>query len=182
MPASSSAQRGRRSRTWPWAKGGTQLNALMRTRALGSTGISISFSDGSGDAIGGALDRGNVDALHLPHRVEGASCAGGIGIADQPDQLARKDLPRKSEAVFHPAALFSLGHRRERVGEAINLGLGLQGYLERNRLIEAELWSAIQARKRPTHQRELDHQHVASLARRVVTRGAMDGVDTAVGK
>jgi hypothetical protein len=59
---------------------------------LGSTGIRISFADGSGGwggAIGGALKRGDVDALHLHHRVESASCAFGIGIADQLDELAR---------------------------------------------------------------------------------------------
>jgi len=42
------------------------LNALIRTEALGSTGVSTSFADGSGgwgDAIGGALERGDVDAL-----------------------------------------------------------------------------------------------------------------------
>jgi hypothetical protein len=72
----------------PRAKGGTQLNALMRTEALGSTGIRISFADGSG-GWGGALERGDVDALHLHHCVEGASCAGAIGIADQLDELAR---------------------------------------------------------------------------------------------
>src|SRR5436305_5863114 len=182
MPASSSAQRGRRSRTCPWAKGGTQLNALMRTEASGLTGISTSFADGSGDAIGGALERGDVDALHLHHRVEGAPCPGGIGIADQLDELARNDLPRNAEAVFHPAALLCLGHCRERVGEAVDFGLSLRGYLERNRLIEPELWSAVQSGERPTHQRELDHQHVACLARRVVTRSAMDGIDTAVGE
>jgi hypothetical protein len=59
------------------------LNALIRTEALGSTGISTSFADGSGgwgDAIGGALERGDVDALQLHHRVEGASCAGRFGM------------------------------------------------------------------------------------------------------
>src|ERR1700746_499667 len=100
MPASSSAQRGRRSRTWPWAKGGTQLKALMRTGALGSTGMSTSFAGGSGDAIGGALKRGDVDALHWHYRGEGASGAGRIGIADQLDELARDDLPRNAKAVF----------------------------------------------------------------------------------
>src|SRR5580704_18512637 len=136
MPASSSAQRGRRSRTCPWAKGGTQLNALMRTGALGSTGINTSFADGSGDAIGGALERGEVDTLHLPNRAERASRPRGIAIADQPDELARNDLPRNAEAVFDPAALLSLGHRRERAGEAVDFALRLHGYLERDRLIE----------------------------------------------
>src|SRR5712675_2057424 len=92
MPASSSAQRGRRSRTCPWAKGGTQLNALMRTGALASTGINTPFSDGSagwGDAIGGALERGDVDALHLHHRVEDASRASGM--ADQSGELTRNE-------------------------------------------------------------------------------------------
>src|SRR5438132_1396856 len=103
MPASSSAQRGRRLRTCPWAKGGTQLNALMRTAALESTGISTSFADSSRDAIGGALERGDIDALHLHHRAERASRPGGIGIADHLHKLARNDLPRKAEAVFDPA-------------------------------------------------------------------------------
>ena len=124
--------------------------------------------------VGGALDRRDVDALHLHHRVEGPPCPGAIGIADQPDKLAGNDLPRHAEAVFHPAALLSLGKRRECVGEAIGFGLGLHRYLERDRFIKFELWSAIQAGERLTHQCKLDQQHVACLARRVVTRCAMD--------
>src|SRR6476661_5789559 len=50
------------------------------------------------------LERGDVDALHLHHRLEGPSCACPIGIADQPDKLAGYDLPRHAEAVFYPAA------------------------------------------------------------------------------
>ena len=51
---------------------------------------SLGFGDfgGSGDAVGGAPERGDIDALHLRHRVEGALCPGAIGIADQPDKLA----------------------------------------------------------------------------------------------
>src|SRR5690349_6739978 len=102
----------------------------MRTGASGSTGISTSCADGSGDAIGGALERGDVDALHWHYRGEGASCPGWIGSADQLDELARNDLPRNAEAVFHPAALLRLGHCRERVGEAVDFGLSLHRYLE----------------------------------------------------
>jgi hypothetical protein len=42
----------------------------------------VGGSDGWDDAVGGALERGDVDALHLHHRVEGPSCACPIGIAD----------------------------------------------------------------------------------------------------
>src|SRR6516164_7847039 len=132
------------------------------------------------DFVGGALECGDVDALHLHHRVEGPSCPVAIGITDQPDKLARNDLPRHAEAVFHPAALLSLGDRRECVGEAIGLGLGLHRYLERDRFIELELRSTIQAGERLTHQCKLYQQHVACLARRVVTRCAMDRINMAI--
>src|SRR5262249_49702563 len=128
---------------------GFDANALM-----GSIGISTSSahsSGGWGDTIRGALERGDVDAPHLHHRVEDASCAGGIGAADQLDELVRNDLPRNAKAVLYPAALLRLGHCRERAGEAVDFGLSLHGYLERDRLIEMELWSAIQAGEGPTH-------------------------------
>src|SRR5665213_3239957 len=55
-------------------------------------------------------------------------------------------------------------------------------YLERDRFIELELRSAIQAGERLTHQGELDQQHVVRLTRGVVTRCAMDRIDMAVGE
>src|SRR5215467_4621662 len=42
-------------------------------------------------SVGGALECGDVDALHLHHRVEGPPCSGAIGITDQPNKLARND-------------------------------------------------------------------------------------------
>jgi hypothetical protein len=69
---------------------------------------------------------GAIDCLwpsRLPHhRADRASGAGGIGTADQLDELARNDVPRDAEAVFYPAALLRLGHCRERVGEAAGRG------------------------------------------------------------
>ena len=41
-------------------------------------------SVGRGEAICGALQRSDVDALHVHHRLEGASGTGRFGIADQP--------------------------------------------------------------------------------------------------
>src|SRR6185437_12647476 len=115
----------------------------MRTEALGSTGMIGSPSGGSGGLIGGTLERRDVEALHLHHRGEDA--LRPVGIANQPDELARNDLPRNAEAVLHPTALFRLGHCRERVGEAVGLFLGLDGYLERDSLAELEHRSAVQA-------------------------------------
>src|SRR4051794_19188316 len=56
------------------------------------------------------------------------------------------------------------------------------GIWNEDRLVELEQRSAIEAGERPTHQRELDHQHVSRPARRVVTRGTVDGINLAVGE
>src|SRR5207237_874591 len=85
--------------------------AFMPLRSLGRGSLGFGGLGGWGDAVGGALDRGDVDALHLHHRFEGTPCPGAIGIADQPDKLAGNDLPRHAEPVFHAAALLSLGDR-----------------------------------------------------------------------
>src|SRR5215472_9070184 len=84
----------------------TGLDASFRSFGRSSLG----FGDfaGRGDPVGGPLERGDVDALHLHHRVDGPPCPGAIGIANQPDKLAGNDPPRHTEAVFHPAALLSL--------------------------------------------------------------------------
>jgi predicted DNA-binding transcriptional regulator YafY len=52
-----------------------------------------SSSPRSDAAVGGALERGDVDALHLHHRLEGPPRAGAIGTADEPDKLTGNDLP-----------------------------------------------------------------------------------------
>ena len=89
------------------------------------------------------------------------------------------ETPKRSFTQPHCSAS---GTAESASAKAVSLGLGLHGYLERDRLIELEQRSAIQASERLTHQRELDHQHVACLARRVVTRGAMDGINMAIGE
>src|SRR5271156_1662018 len=126
--------------------------------------MSFTRSVQAGLVVGGALNRGDVDALHWHHRLERPLCPSTIGPADRLDKLAGNDLPRHAEAVFHPPALLSFGHRRECIGVTIDLSLRLHWYLERDRFTELELRSAIQAGERLPHQRELDQQHVAGLA------------------
>ena len=92
------------------------------------------------------------------------------------------NLPREAIAILDPAALLGLRHGRQRVAQAVDLGLRLDWNLERHRFVELEERPAVETREALSHQRELDHEHVARLARRIVARRAMDSVDTAVGQ
>ena len=105
----------------------------------------------------------------------------GIGTADQPHKLLGNDLPRHAKAVFHPTALLGLGDGRKHIGEAIDLGLGLYRYLERDGFVELEMQPAIEAGKWPAPQGKLDQQYVSGLAGRVVARRAMNRLDMASG-
>jgi len=130
--------------------------------------------------IGGAFECGDVDALHLHHRVEGPLGASGIGVAEQPCQLARYDLPRQAIAILHPAALFGLWHRRQGVAQAVDLGLCLDRNLERDSLVELEERTAVEAHEGLPHKCEFDCQNVARLARWIVARRAVDSVDMTI--
>ena len=107
----------------------------------GSTGIGFllrSCLGGLDEAIGGTFERGDVDPLHPHHRVESALGSGGIGAADEPRNLPRHNLPGEAIAILDPAALLGLRHGRQRVAQAVDVGLRLNWNLERNRLIELE--------------------------------------------
>jgi hypothetical protein len=92
-------------------------------------------------------------------RVRARRCrcgASGIGVAEQPCQLAQYDLPRQAIAILHPAALFGLGHRRQGIAQAVDLGLRLDRNLKRDSLVELEEWTAVEAHEGLPHQREFD--------------------------
>jgi hypothetical protein len=105
-----------------------------------------------------------------------ALCSLRVGIAEQPGERGRHDLPGEAEAVLDPTALLGLGHRREGVGQPDDLGLVLASDLERDRLVELEVRAAVEAGELPSGERELDDQHVARLAARGVRRRAVDAV------
>src|ERR1700722_18896708 len=145
----------------------------MRTEAWGWTGIGFLRRRGSGgldEAIGGTLERGDVDPLHPHHRVESALGSGGIGAADEPRKLPRHNLPGEAIAILDPAALLGLRHGRQRVAQAVDLGLRLNWNLERHRLIELKERPAVETREGLPHQGELDHQHIARLAGWIIAR------------
>ena len=128
------------------------------------------------------FDRGDVDPLHGQHRLHGALRLGGIGIGHQREQAFRHDLPRQAELVLHPAALLGFWNRGERCGQPVDLVLILAIDLKRERLVEGEVRPTVQTDELPSSERELDRQHVALLAARIIGWRAVDGIHMRVGQ
>src|SRR5215208_945795 len=90
------------------------------------------------------LDRGDVDLLHVHHRIEGAFCfiaAGGNRLHQDP----WRDLPGDSPSVLAPAArtlLAATAH--DCVPIAVGLLLILSRDLERESLVMFERWAAVE--------------------------------------
>src|SRR5436305_12135611 len=72
------------------------------------------------------LDGGDVDLLHLHHRIERALGDGGIGIGDRLGQSDRRNLPRQSPFVLAPAARTLLAAVADD-GVPVPIGFGLVG-------------------------------------------------------
>src|SRR6266571_5749983 len=96
-------------------------------------------------ALIGSLQRRDVKFLHLEHDFHYAPGLGSVRIGKEPVQHRRHDLPRESESVLHPAALFSLGYGRQGFPVPIHLRLVLAGNRERDGFIELEVRATIQA-------------------------------------
>ena len=121
------------------------------------------------------LDRGDVDLLHLHHRLERALGGGGIGVGDRFRQGDRRDLPGQAPFVLAPAARALLAAvADDRVPVAIRFGLVGGGDLERERFVVLERRSAVEPEAGNAHHGELDGQHVPFLPRResLPARGA----------
>src|SRR6185436_11516498 len=83
------------------------------------------------------LQRGEIELLHLEHRLRGALGLLAVLAGDHLVQRARHDLPRHAVLVLHPAALLlAAAVAQERVVVAIDLLLILADHHERDRVIE----------------------------------------------
>src|SRR5439155_17903576 len=75
--------------------------------------------------LGRALERDDVELLHLEHGFHHAPGLGAVRVGKEPVQHRRHNLPRETVAVLHPATLFGLGNRRESLPVALHLCLVL---------------------------------------------------------
>jgi two-component system response regulator (stage 0 sporulation protein F) len=135
------------------------------------------------NAVGGALQRSDVDLDHRHHRLEGPLRPARVGVGQQLGEPSRHDLPREAELVLEPAALDRLtAVGGERVPQAVDLRLILAVYGEGDRFGEMEFRAAVEAHERLAGEGELDHQHVSRRTARIVGGRALDLVDAAVGE
>src|SRR5437879_559572 len=115
------------------------------------------------------LDGGDVDLLHRHHRLEGTLClttASGKRVS----QRARGDLPGEAPAVLAPTALtFLAAVADDRVPVAVRLFLIVRRDLEGKGLAVPELRAAVETEAGNAQNGELDRQHIALLAARVIT-------------
>ena len=150
---------------------------IKETRRIAPAGF---FIEGSPPSCG--IDPGDVDLLHLHHRLERPlrlRAAGGHRLG----QGARRDLPGNAPLVLAPAAFaFLAAIADDGVPVAVGLLLIVGGDLEGKRLAVREHGSAIEADAGNAAHGEVDRQHVALLARGIVARRAKHGLHDAVGK
>src|SRR5262245_28571137 len=118
----------------------------------------------------------------MHHRIECALC---FGAADRQRlrQYARRDLPRDAPPVFAPAACALLATiADDGVPIAIGLFLIAGRDLKREGFVMLEHRTTVDAETGDACDGELDCQHVALLAGRVVTGCTADGTHRTVGK
>src|SRR5436190_11698823 len=124
----------------------------------------------------------DVELLHLEHRVHPPACpVPVIGVVQEPHHLRRNDLPRDAKPILQPAARAWLAAiRSQELPVAVDLGLILALDEERDRLVEPEVGTAVEAHERLAIERERDRQDLALIATWRVGRGSVDPVDPAV--
>src|SRR5262245_25667292 len=86
------------------------------------------------------LQAGAVELDHLEHRLRHTPGAGAVRIFHHLAEDLGRDLPAQAIAVFEPAALLDLAALRERVPQAVDLGLVLAFDHEGDRVIEWIEW------------------------------------------
>src|SRR5574341_736663 len=115
-------------------------------------------------AVIGALERIDVELLHLEEGVGDARDLLGVLVEHHVDERSGNDLPGETESVLQPAAgtfLSTLGG--ELAPEIIDLFLRLAGNLEGDRLVESELRAAVERDEFLPLELEGDHHDRARL-------------------
>src|SRR5262245_37408272 len=113
----------------------------------GVTGMAFSFGvvAGSNSSGMGPLQGRNVDLLHLQHGFHDTSCLLGILVRQQLRQHVGNDLPGQAELVLQPPARRFLSALGKFAPEIVDLFLRLTVDLERYRLVELEMRTAIKS-------------------------------------
>jgi len=133
---------------------------------------------GSRPTASSCLDRGDVDLLHLHHRIERALGSSRIGVRDRLRQRDRGNLPGQSPFVLAPAARALLAAvADDRVPVTICFVLVSGGDLKRECFVVLEHRSAVEPEAGNPHYREFDRQHVAHFPVRKVSRRAHHRAD-----
>src|SRR4029453_790195 len=110
------------------------------------------------------LDRGDVDLLHVHHRIKRAF---GLTAAcrHRLHQDARRDLPGHPPLVFAPAARALLAAvADDGIPVAVGLILVVSGDLEREGFVMFERGTSVEADTGNAGNFELDYQHISILA------------------
>src|SRR3712207_457893 len=85
--------------------------------------------------LGSCLEPGDLDLLHLQHRLHDPFALFAIGLSEQLRQTLRHDLPREAIFVLEPAALDRLAAVRSQGGpEPVDLRLILATHRHRDRI------------------------------------------------
>lgn len=129
------------------------------------------------------FDCGDLDFPHRHHGIERPLGGGAVGAGVGPGQRDGGDLPGDAPLVLAPAAVALLAAVvDDGIPVTIGLGLILGGHLERERLVVLDPWPTVKPQAGYAQHGELDGQDVTLLARRVVSRCAMDRADGGIGK
>src|SRR5438552_10163442 len=130
----------------------------------------------AGPSLVGVLQSFDADLPHLEHRRHDAFRFFGVLVLQHLAQDGRNDLPRHTEPVLEPPALYFLAARRELRPEVVYVFLRLAVHDERYRLGEFEDRPAVQRRELlpielECHRHDRALRSSGGLCRRVVIAG-----------
>jgi len=124
------------------------------------------------------FDGGNVDFLHRHHCIKCPLGGYAVRAGECFRQGNRRNLPRDTPLVLAPAAVaFLTAVADDRVPIAIRFTLIFGRHLKRESFVVCERRPAVESEAWDAHDGELDRQHIAFLARRIIPGCAMHRAD-----